>query len=73
LRYMIYFTQGVAFNISLYRKGSRRAGREYEAQPKRRRGGGGAFRAHNLRGQQMTSPRPWKIMKYFHSTVRNPS
>ena len=22
---------------------------------------------------QMTSPRPWKMIRYFHSTVRNPS
>jgi len=25
-----------------------------------------------LRGQQMPSPRPWKMIRYFHSTVRNP-
>ena len=24
-------------------------------------------------GQQMPSPRPWKMIRYFHSTVRNPS
>ena len=29
--------------------------------------------AHNLRGQQMPSPRPWKMIRYSHSTVRNPS
>ena len=27
---------------------------------------------HNLRGQQMPSPRPWRMMKYFDSTVWNP-
>jgi len=27
----------------------------------------------HLRGQQMPSPRPWKMIRYFHSTVRNPS
>jgi len=26
-----------------------------------------------LRGQKMPSPRPWKMIRYFHSTVRNPS
>ena len=26
-------------------------------------------RAHNLRGQQIPSPRPWKMIRYFHSTV----
>jgi len=31
------------------------------------------LRNYNLRGQQMPSPRPWKIIRYFHSTVRNPS
>jgi len=27
----------------------------------------------NLRGQKMPSPRPWEMITYFHSTVRNPS
>jgi len=27
----------------------------------------------NLGGQQMPSPRPWKMITYFHSTVQNPS
>ena len=27
----------------------------------------------NLRGQQMPSPGPWTMIRYFHSTVRNPS
>ena len=26
-----------------------------------------------LGGQQMPFPRPWKMIRYFHSTVRNPS
>jgi len=26
-----------------------------------------------VRGQRMPSPRPWKMIRYFHSTVRNPS
>ena len=30
-------------------------------------------RCKRLREQQMPSPRPWKVIRYFHSTVRNPS
>ena len=30
-------------------------------------------RNDSLRGQQMPSPRPWKMIRYFHSPVRNPS
>ena len=26
-----------------------------------------------VRGQLMPSPRPWKMIRYFHSAVRNPS
>ena len=33
----------------------------------------GPRRGCPLRGQQMPSPRPWKMIRYFHSTVRNPS
>jgi hypothetical protein len=29
------------------------------------------FYARVLRGQQMPSPRPWKITRHFHFTVRN--
>ena len=27
----------------------------------------------NVREQQMPSPRPWKMITHFHSTVRNPN
>jgi len=29
----------------------------------------GPFRTHNLRGQQMPSSRPWKMIRYFHAEV----
>ena len=30
------------------------------------------YRSHKLRGQKIPSPRPWKMIRHFHSTVRNP-
>jgi len=34
---------------------------------------GPTARRREVRSQQMPSPRPWKMIRYFHSTVRNPS